>query len=358
MIDTLRLNNFDNLRLLAAASVVFSHAFLIADGHELNEPFVRSTGHILGIHGVFVFLIISGFLVTRSLVASSSLRSFAWKRVLRIYPALFVCAVTSAFLFAPFFCAISAREYFTSLSGMKYVAKVLLLYDVYEIPSVQFYDQEVDRLGYSVNGSLWTIASEIYCYILLFVLAALELIYLPVALFALLSGCGLLAISLVFKLPLSDVSTNLIYTVPSFSAGVAMHLIHTKYGLSKGIAIGSLIVLLFIIPTGQLMVLFPIFAAYPVIYFGISQVNPLANATRFGDLSYGTYLYGWPLTQIVRSLVGTSLSGWGLFFISFPAAAAFGWLSWHLIEKRALSFKAVLNDPRPNANRPTQRSSH
>jgi peptidoglycan/LPS O-acetylase OafA/YrhL len=55
MIDTLRLNNFDNLRFLAAASVVFSHAFLIADGHELNEPFVRSTGHILGIHGVFVF---------------------------------------------------------------------------------------------------------------------------------------------------------------------------------------------------------------------------------------------------------------------------------------------------------------
>src|SRR5260221_228731 len=83
------------------------------------------------------------------------------------------------------FSALSARDYFTSLSGMKYVAKVLLLYDVYEIPSVQFYDQEVDRLGYSVNGSLWTIASEIYCYILLLVLAALELIYLPIALFAL-----------------------------------------------------------------------------------------------------------------------------------------------------------------------------
>jgi peptidoglycan/LPS O-acetylase OafA/YrhL len=59
-----RFRNFDTIRLVAAASVIFSHAFLICDGHDGNEPFVRLTGHIIGIHGVFAFLIISGFLVT------------------------------------------------------------------------------------------------------------------------------------------------------------------------------------------------------------------------------------------------------------------------------------------------------
>jgi peptidoglycan/LPS O-acetylase OafA/YrhL len=67
MAEKHRFGNFDTIRLVAAASVIFSHAFLIADGHDKNEPFVRLTGAIIGVHGVFVFLIISGFLVTRSL---------------------------------------------------------------------------------------------------------------------------------------------------------------------------------------------------------------------------------------------------------------------------------------------------
>src|SRR4051812_33589333 len=96
MVKNHRLGNFDTIRLVAAASVIFSHAFLIADGHDKNEPFVRLTGSIIGIHGVFIFLIISGFLVTQSLKTSSSLRHFAWKRSLRIYPALALCAIVSA----------------------------------------------------------------------------------------------------------------------------------------------------------------------------------------------------------------------------------------------------------------------
>jgi peptidoglycan/LPS O-acetylase OafA/YrhL len=198
-----RFTNFDTIRLIAAASVIFSHAFLIADGNEKNEPFERFTGAIIGIHGVFVFLIISGFLVTQSLKNSFSLRHFAWKRLLRIYPALAACAIVSAFAIAPFFSELSLREYLWSFSGMKYVVKVLLLYDVYEIHSVKFYDQEIQHLGYSVNGSLWTIASELYCYLILFFLAALDLVKIRIALFGLFTGSVLLALSLAVNLPVS-----------------------------------------------------------------------------------------------------------------------------------------------------------
>src|SRR5437660_7081331 len=63
-----RRNNFDALRLIAALSVVFSHSFLIAEGSEANEPFIWLTGNqcILGLVGVFVFFVISGYLVTES----------------------------------------------------------------------------------------------------------------------------------------------------------------------------------------------------------------------------------------------------------------------------------------------------
>ena len=134
MSNNYEFSNFDVLRLVAAASVIFSHAFLIADGHETNEPFVRLTGSIIGIHGVFVFLIISGFLVTQSVRTSSSLREFAWKRFLRIYPALAVCAIVGAFVIAPFFSELGVRHYLSSLYGVKYVENILLFRSVgYEI---------------------------------------------------------------------------------------------------------------------------------------------------------------------------------------------------------------------------------
>src|ERR1700735_5470329 len=67
-------NNFDALRFFAAASVIFSHAFLVAEGTEGNEWFARLTGGqtILGLVGVFVFFTISGYLVTGSYVSTSS----------------------------------------------------------------------------------------------------------------------------------------------------------------------------------------------------------------------------------------------------------------------------------------------
>src|SRR4051794_7616018 len=87
-----RYRNFDTLRLLAASSVIFSHSFLIAEGQS-NDPFVGPFGHTLGIYGVFVFFILSGLLVTQSMISCNSIASFSLKRLLRIYPGLVVCNV-------------------------------------------------------------------------------------------------------------------------------------------------------------------------------------------------------------------------------------------------------------------------
>ena len=100
--------NFDAIRLFAASTVIFSHGFLIANGNEDAEPFKQLTGAILGIHGVAIFLIVSGFLVTQSLCHSPTLRDFAWKRLLRIYPALTGCALVCALLLAPWFSDLGA----------------------------------------------------------------------------------------------------------------------------------------------------------------------------------------------------------------------------------------------------------
>ena len=98
-----RRNNFDALRLLAATAVIFSHAFLLATGRQDSEPLMILTSGqaILGVVGVFVFFVISGYLVTQSWEQAPSLPRFAMKRALRIYPGLAVCILGLAFGLGP-----------------------------------------------------------------------------------------------------------------------------------------------------------------------------------------------------------------------------------------------------------------
>src|SRR5207237_9386085 len=109
-----RRNNFDVLRLIAALSVVFSHSFLVAEGSEANEPFVWLNGNqcILGLVGVFVFFVISGYLVTESWCRTPLPGRFALRRGVRIYPGLVVNVLLCAFVIGPLVSALSLPAYF------------------------------------------------------------------------------------------------------------------------------------------------------------------------------------------------------------------------------------------------------
>src|SRR6266540_6074170 len=108
-----RANNFDAVRLAAALSVVFSHSFLVAEGSEANEPFVWITGNqsILGLVGVFVFFVISGYLVTESYCRHPEPARFALRRMLRIYPGLVINVLICALLLGPIVSSLPATAY-------------------------------------------------------------------------------------------------------------------------------------------------------------------------------------------------------------------------------------------------------
>jgi peptidoglycan/LPS O-acetylase OafA/YrhL len=75
------------------------------------------------------------------------------------------------------------------------------------------------------------------------------------------------------------------------------------------------------------------------IQVGIRSWPVLRRAGRFGDLSYGVYLWGWPVQQVVASTLGVQVGFWTLLTISLPCVLGLAALSWHLVEKRALSMK-------------------
>jgi peptidoglycan/LPS O-acetylase OafA/YrhL len=322
-----RAGNFDAIRIVAACSVIFSHAFIIAEGHEKNEPLVRllGKGNILGI--------VSGFLIAQSIQISPSIGVFLWKRFLRIYPGLMACVFLSAFVIAPFFAADGVAVGLSRKT--EYVLANLFLQDAMRIPNVLFY-ASLNDIGSIINGSLWTIRLELACYLVLALCAVCGLCNLLVAL------VGLIITSLLVYFdiwPPGSFLGGLLFCLPSFLGGVLMYFLNSRFKLSGSIAWLCFVGILLVSYAGLLRTFFPLFGSYIVIYLALSPTTWAGAATRFGDLSYGTYLYGWPVEQVVRYLLGEGATWWAVFGIAFPIALGFGWISWQLIEERALRLK-------------------
>ena len=85
--------------------------------------------------------------------------------------------------------------------------------------------------------------------------------------------------------------------------------------------------------------LFPVFGCYLALWLALHPRLPIIPAARFGDLSYGLYIYGWPVEETVMWLSGGRAVWWEVFLIALPAAAAIAFLSWHLVERPMLRFK-------------------
>ncbi len=150
-----RANSFDLLRLLAALQVVHSHA---VEHLHITYGTVGTmlTGIATFFPGVPIFFVISGFLISRAFERSSSVTTYARNRVLRIFPALWVCLGASLILLAAFGVLTSAVA----------VSPVFWGWIAGQLTIVQFFNPAAFR-GFGVgviNGSLWTIAVELQFY--------------------------------------------------------------------------------------------------------------------------------------------------------------------------------------------------
>jgi peptidoglycan/LPS O-acetylase OafA/YrhL len=329
-----RTNNFDFLRLVAAVSVVFSHSFLIAEGSEAREPFAWLTGNqcILGLVGVFVFFIISGYLVTESYCRTPLAGQFALRRFLRIYPGLAVNALVCAVLLGPFVTSLPLASYFAGKGVRRFVAHVLMLDPgPLQLPGVLFADNSV---GLLINGSLWTLRYEAMMYLMVALLGTARLLGLRSA--VVLVGIGIVAVFFENSLtPFGDLG-EWAWLVGFFASGMAMYFLRDRIVFSGRYALLALAALVLFTWSGNFIALFPLAGAYLAIWFARRYDAPLDYARYVGDLSYGVYIYGWPSQQLVMYLSGGTAPWWQIFFESLAVALPLAWLSWHGIEKWAL----------------------
>lgn len=169
-------NNFNVIRLIAASAVIFGHSFSLSlSGQDFTGPttrllpFFERSGNL----GVYAFFLISGILVTQSWCRGESALKFATQRVARIYPALLLCLVFTAYVIGPLGTASPLRAYFGSKPVHDYILNNLALTNPqWSIPTVFVGTHYLQAM----NGSLWSLVVEARMYIVVFAFGVIGLL--------------------------------------------------------------------------------------------------------------------------------------------------------------------------------------
>ncbi|HTE26574.1 acyltransferase family protein [Flavitalea sp.] len=330
-----RKNNFDFIRLVASVGVIFSHSFHLTDNGDDPVTFLSNYHFTLGGLAVMTFFVISGFLITRSFSRTTSLKDYFVARALRIYPALFAVIVLSALVLGPLFTTDSLAGYFTNIKTYKYLTNIFALRIQNSLPGVFHLNPFPDF----INGSLWSLPVEMLCYVLV---AITGLFIKRKMKFALLLSAAV-AVYLYFH-PHHIFDDQYYSNIFYFFIGGCFYIFRNRIVIST--MTGVLMLLLFILSTRVTeglgyMVVGGISFSYLIMFLGFVRNSPVENFAKYGDYSYGLYIWAFPVQQILA----LHFLHWNVyvnFLIATGITLVLSILSWHLIEKKALAFKGSI----------------
>jgi len=332
-----RENNFNLLRLFFASLVIVSHSPVLVDGDRSREILTQIFGTLTaGDVAVDGFFLISGYLITQSFLRTPSVANYLKKRFARIFPGYAMAFLLCALGIAPFV----GGDAVWSFGG---IGKLLTQMATLLPPKVVGVFPGLPQP--SLNASLWTIRFEFEC-------------YLAVAAFGML---GLLkprlrvAIAIVAALLLSlgiagdvtgghQIHESLLPTLAKdtrffmiFAVGAIYFLFADRIKLNGAGAFVSVALLVPAMFSWHLAEpAFAVFGGYLIFWFAFQAPTiHLGRFTRADDISYGVYLYGWPVQTLIIWNV-RDINPWLLSALAISVAAVLGYASWRLVEKPCL----------------------
>ena len=344
-----RENNINLLRLVAASSVIFSHAYDFVGRHD---PIMQLTGYSGGWVAVSIFFTLSGYLIYNSIFFGRDVKKYLIARCLRIFPGLVAMLVVTTIILGLYLSTVTPSIFFSSTETWHYLFGNAILYDPrYTLPGVfegNFYPR-------AVNGSLWTLRFEFTCYLItlgLFLIGSFkrDLYFVLFCLFFLVCYMIYNIYGIFFdkmQIVLFDGSTvaKLFRLYFAFFIGMCYARFARKVSLRAFIVPILMIICimsygLFIFP-----VVFMIFLAYITFYMAFLRHPYISYVKNMPDISYGIYIYAFPIQQTLIqffplwSPMENSMAT--LVLTTIPAT-----LSWFLIERPALDMKRLFADRR------------
>lgn len=328
-------NSFSVVRLACAFAVVVTHSSDLISGSTGNDP-LGWAAYNLGQVAVNTFFFLSGLMLARSFERRPNVVGFIKARLLRILPGLFVASLATSLLIAPWATHHVFSGYYWSPDTWLYPLATAVLFESATLSDVF---RESPWPGV-VNVSLWTIKYELLAY------AG----FLAATLFGLLSGKGRMLILLLgLALALTFVDFDGENQSPlgsvlrfsfSFLLGVVIYRFSNRLVLSPLVLMGLFLVWIALDATilGRTMSI--VAFSYLALLVGMLDLGSITRAANANDLSYGVYLYGWPIQQALLPVMGVTAFALPLHIIGAAAiASCFAFLSWRFIEQPALSLK-------------------
>ncbi len=325
-------NSFDLLRLVAALLVIYSHYYL--SGRQETAYFQNFGYDNIGAVGVAIFFSISGYLVTQSWLADPSAPRFMARRILRIFPAFIIVTILSVFLIGALMTALPLGEYFHNADTWSYLENITLFTHQDALPGVFLKNPLTDV----VNGPIWSLPYEFCCYIVVALagtfglyriqhgnLALLLLFFCAAVIYGFNQGIGNIDITPVLK-HMRHIEA---FLVGSVLATGDYKSFPKLFLLPCLLALASLAMMM-----TKLVYVSPAIVAVVTVAIG----KNLKLSIGKDDYSYGLYLWGYIVQQILAAKC-PFLEMWPYIGLSVSLSFIPAMLSWHLIEKKALSFK-------------------
>jgi peptidoglycan/LPS O-acetylase OafA/YrhL len=332
---------FDYLRLGLALATMGLHSIFSSYGVDSVSAVFDGSFRPLARFILPAFFALSGFLVAGSLARSRTIAMFLGLRLIRIYPALAVEVLLSAFLLGPLVTDTTLADYFTNTLFFEYLLNVIG--DVHFLLPGVFTDNPLPQV---VNFQLWTVPFELYCYAVL-ALAAIgglrrRRIMAPVAVVLTVAAYGAATLYRHHgELVVNHGALNGALLIATFLAGITLYSFKDvipfdgRWGVAAAILTW---VCLDWAPGGDFFAPFP--AAYLTIYLGL--LNPSRAWLRGTDYSYGIFLYGFVIQQTVVHLFPPLRTWWWNLITTVPPAVLIAAASWHFVERPAQNLKTGL----------------
>ncbi|MGH8092222.1 MAG: acyltransferase family protein [Chthoniobacterales bacterium] len=329
-----RQDNFLLLRFLAASLVIYGHGGAVTGGKGLWDLFLISGwGVYSGTIAVMIFFAISGYMITGSYLRREHLPNYLWARVLRIFPAYLFCLVLSAYLLGTIYTTLPVLHYLSRHAVFHYVTQNLKLQTTmdWSLPGVFAGNPKTN----TINGAIWTLPGEFRMYLWVALVGALGVLsrrWLCSIVIAV-----IFAVAVIY--PSRDVlfiPTVYLQLAGMFGLGVLAYL-HRRFipvGWPYAATAALIAYFLHATPLGP----FAFAVALTAFTFAFAYCTGWYGYNRFGDYSYGLYLWGFPAQQVVAHHCPRLSPIWNS-ATAFPLALGMAILSWHLVERPALALK-------------------
>lgn len=329
-------NNFDFLRFLAAMTVLLWHCFIL---FGVKKPQIVQ---LMFVDGVLVFFIISGFLITKSWFSKPEPSIFIKKRFLRIFPAYTCVILLSVFILGPLLTTLPLKQYFSSEVTWTYLKNIFMINISYRLPGVF----ASNPFPYAINGSLWSLPLEVFMYLTIMCIGVMSLFkkkFLFPTIFIL---CYFL-ITFYFVGPnfkdlfLFMPAYHLARLGFAFLIASALFIYRDKIPLSLPIFLTALAFYFMGLLSSYTIFMNLLTLPYIVLYIAYAKIPYINKFGKYGDFSYGIYIYAFPIQQTIALFYLNNLNFLTYTTLSIILTLIAAITSYHLIEKPALNLKKV-----------------